>query len=614
MKLDPVMVGPGDGSDRGVDRELRFTPGGQPRVGSGRTGLDESATLDTLDELAAIARTLDVPASLGEAREASRRLGERRFFVACLGQFKRGKSSLLNALVGRSLLPVGVVPVTSALTVLRHGPSAFAEVRLADGRSRSISLAEVASFVDERSNPENVKGVVAVEVFLPVPLLETGLCLVDTPGLGSVFAGNTALTRAFVPQVDAALLVLGSDPPISGEEADLLVQLASEGCRVLVVLNKADRGSAAELLEARRFTQSVIEDRLRRPVDAILEVSARERLDTGLPTREWAALEQSLAALARESRPAILASAGERAIRRLRDVLLAEVAEREAALHRPLQATELRVAKLREVSGGSERLLADLGALFAATEAVLARQYEAHRADFANRALAESLTELDRCIQAAARDRRFRGLVLAEADAIAERRVRAFLADAEPVGERLYAAATERFVTLTNAFLAELLAQEGEPGPPLEVQTGFQKRRGFFVTHLMSRTHVGVWTWLGDRLRLRLVRRVRRHAAEYLRELVYANTMRVVADLQDRVLESRRSLERDVTQRLTEAVEASERALTIARERHAAGAAAVLDELGRLAQLRRELSPDRTTGASPSSSDTQPETDHEERP
>jgi hypothetical protein len=105
----------------------------------------------------------------------------------------------------------------------------------------------------------------------------------------------------------------------------------------------------------------------------------------------------------------------------------------------------------------------------------------------------------------------------------------------------------------------------------------------------MSRRHVGFWTWIGDVLRLRLARRVRRHAADYLRELVYVNTMRIVGDLQDRVLGSRRSLEHQISERLTEAVAAGERALAAAREHHAAGSAAVADELNRLEQLRAEL-------------------------
>ena len=173
------------------------------------------AGLEALQRLASEAGAEDVAAEAAALRE---RLAEGRFYVACLGQFKRGKSTLLNALVGESVLPVGVVPVTSALTILRHGAERTARVIFGDGGSRMVGLHDVAAYVAEEHNPENAKDVAAVEITLPSPLLASGTCLVDTPGVGSVFAGNTAVTREFLPHVDAAIVVLGADPPISGEE------------------------------------------------------------------------------------------------------------------------------------------------------------------------------------------------------------------------------------------------------------------------------------------------------------------------------------------------------------------------------------------------------------
>ncbi len=555
---------------------------------AGTTGPgDEGPCLLALSRVAGIARELGASAAEATARETARRLGERRFFVACLGQFKRGKSSVLNALVGRSVLPVGVPPVTTAVTILRHGSPERAAIRLSDGRTVVADVDGLSPFVDERENPGNVKGVAAVEVFLPAPLLETGLCLVDTPGLGSVFESNTTATRSFLPQVDAALVVLGSDPPITGEEADILVQVAERTTHVLIALNKADRASTAELAEARDFAREVIERRLGRPPEALLEVSARERLETGLATRDWSALERAIDALARQSRAEILASSGAHAVRRLRDALLREIAEREGALRRPLAATEARVERLREAARGAERLRADLGALLAATEADLARRFEAERSAFAARAIPAALEELDAFLARSPRDRSLRERALREAGAIAERRVRDLLAEVEPMGEGLYVAAVERFETLTNAFLAELVGESG--GRVAVHEGGFRKRRGFYFTHMMSRTRAGAAAWVGDALRVRLVPRVRRHARAYLVDLIQVNSQRIVGDLVDRVLESRRQLEHEATACLHEAATAGERALAEARERHAAGAEAVAAELARLRARRDEL-------------------------
>jgi dynamin family protein len=97
------------------------------------------------------------------------------------------------------VLPVGVIPVTSVVTILSHGDAPTATVQLTNGQSRPITLETIADFVDERRNPQTTRGAAVVEVFVPSEILRGGLCLVDTPGLGSVHATNTEATRAFVP-------------------------------------------------------------------------------------------------------------------------------------------------------------------------------------------------------------------------------------------------------------------------------------------------------------------------------------------------------------------------------------------------------------------------------
>jgi len=171
-----------------------------------------------LAHLVRFAAQLGLDRLAAEISALARRIDEARVYVAVLGQFKRGKSSLLNALVGEAVLPVGVVPVTSVVTVLRHGARRHAMLTMHDGTAREIRIDELRAFVTEEQNPGNVKHVLALEVFLPHPLLASGTCLVDTPGLGSVFTASTAATRAFVPQIDAAIVVLGADPPVSAAE------------------------------------------------------------------------------------------------------------------------------------------------------------------------------------------------------------------------------------------------------------------------------------------------------------------------------------------------------------------------------------------------------------
>ena len=177
--------------------------------------------------LGGLAEELGAEPQAKEARELAARVTEGRFYVACIGQFKRGKSTLLNALVGHEVVPTGFVPVTAVPTVIRFGDELHARVRMRDGSWQNIDLPDLKEYVTEELNPENKKAVEGTEVFVPSPLLSSGMCFVDTPGLGSVFTGNTATTQAFIPHIDAALVVVGADPPIAGEELALVESSAS---------------------------------------------------------------------------------------------------------------------------------------------------------------------------------------------------------------------------------------------------------------------------------------------------------------------------------------------------------------------------------------------------
>ena len=107
---------------------------------------------DLLDRLASLAAEVGDRTVENDARDLSRRLDAGRLFLASVGQFKRGKSTLLNALVGESVLPTGVLPVTSVVTLLRHGTRATASVTYEHGTVEAIPPAAVADYVTEVSN------------------------------------------------------------------------------------------------------------------------------------------------------------------------------------------------------------------------------------------------------------------------------------------------------------------------------------------------------------------------------------------------------------------------------------------------------------------------------
>ena len=157
------------------------------------------------------------------------RLAEDRFNLAVVGQFKRGKSTLMNAIIGRDLLPTGVLPLTSAISALCYGPRERALLRRQGwAREQEIGLGELADYVTERGNPGNEKGLIEARVELPSRFLRRGLYFVDTPGVGSGRHENTETTRAFLPQADAVIFVTSVEAPLSEAEELFLVDIREQ--------------------------------------------------------------------------------------------------------------------------------------------------------------------------------------------------------------------------------------------------------------------------------------------------------------------------------------------------------------------------------------------------
>ena len=201
-----------------------------------RASGDSDPLLAALDELSGLGGEGD-----RAAVDALRgRLAERRLRVLVAGEAKRGKSTLINALLGRTLLPTGVTPLTALATTVRYGREEGAAAVFRDGRAESFPLSSLDDLVTERGNPANRRNLASVAVVVGAPLLARGVELVDTPGTGSVYAHNTAEAEAALETMDAAVFVLTADPPVAASERELMARVAELSVTMFVVLNKAD--------------------------------------------------------------------------------------------------------------------------------------------------------------------------------------------------------------------------------------------------------------------------------------------------------------------------------------------------------------------------------------
>jgi len=202
-----------------------------------------TAIANAVEAVAALATDLGRDDFAQRLAAASARVRRPATIVCVVGEFKQGKSSLVNALLGRAICPVDDDIATSAITLIRYGPEPRVEVRRRadDGVVvETVQPRELTEWVSERGNPDNVKNVERVDISVPHPLLANGLAIVDTPGMGGLGAGHAAATLAFLPFADGLIFVTDASSELSAPEAEFLDR-AYELCpQVLFALTKTD--------------------------------------------------------------------------------------------------------------------------------------------------------------------------------------------------------------------------------------------------------------------------------------------------------------------------------------------------------------------------------------
>jgi hypothetical protein len=224
-----------------------------------RIGFQLAADLQTLG---LEARRLGLADLEAEAQALRARVEDRRFTVAVVGDFRRGKSTFLNALIGRAVLPSDIAPTTATVNRITYGVRPSAELRFRDGRPpESIPIEALAEHVTKLTDTAAGRAAAIREavVTCPVRFCRNDVDLLDTPGLGDE-ATMTEVTLRQLPMVDAAILVIMADSPFSETEAEFLDRLYAEG--------------VTELL----FVVSAL-DRIRRPADRVRVLdNIRERI------------------------------------------------------------------------------------------------------------------------------------------------------------------------------------------------------------------------------------------------------------------------------------------------------------------------------------------------
>lgn len=287
-----------------------------------------------------------------QLRSAANRLGRTSTLVAVVGEYKQGKSLLINALAGQTVCPVDDDLATSAITAVYGAEKAEARVRrVVDGRAgiEVVPLEDLRNYVTEFGDPADRAGIELVEVGVPSRYLDEGLILVDTPGVGGLLQQHTAATLRFLGLTDAVIFVTDASQELTQPEIEFLEQARRTCPTVLVALTKIDLYPEWQrILEIDRRHLAGRDVSLEpTPVSSTLRMAALDRADPNLES------ESGIPDLLEAIRRQVLDGAKSRSARRAVDELrwgltrLLEPIEAELAILEDPESAEAGMARLR---------------------------------------------------------------------------------------------------------------------------------------------------------------------------------------------------------------------------------------------------------------------------
>jgi GTPase SAR1 family protein len=530
-----------------------------------------------------------------------RKLAEQRFNVVVVGEFKRGKTTFVNALLGSEVLPAAVVPLTSVVTAVTWGDEIRAEITLLDGRVEEIPPVELARYVTERGNPENSLGVRRAVLSFPAEQLRDGVFLVDTPGVGSIYAHNTETARAFIREADVAIFLTSADPPISAAELEFLEEVDGETVELFFVLNKVDYLNEPDRAEALGFTEQVLTRTLGRDV-MVYPVSARSALEAKLENDPVRVRESGLAGfeldfhefLLRDKGRTVLTSAKDRALGVVADLRNSvDIEERteqlsERDLADRLQQLETVFDRARAWSGDLAVLLKkETDALLKVVEEDLARLRSAEEI---------ALSRLATSAVAETEDLRTAATWL---DGLLKSRLRTDLESWRRGEERKIAEAfrraTDRFIDVTERTVAETIRLSGDilgirladGNERLELASESRFTYAFFeAPTILESILPDLRGYLPKTMARRLLLR---DVASRIPRLVDKHCGRLRWDFSQRLDGSRITLERELTGRVSGVIESLTSGVGRARQQRDIGAAGARAARERAVELRAEL-------------------------
>lgn len=250
--------------------------------------------MQKMQSYVAVNEKLSLPKPHTEFVAAKHTLEKGKLSVAVCGKVKNGKSSLINAIIGRELLPVCSDVATSQVFIINHAEKDSFYVVYANGDRKPIPTKEelVAygsqAVIDTNGVMDADKSIAYIEVNTPLEFLPQGVSIIDTPGIGSTYPQHTAITKHYLKIADAVLFV-ANPTPLEKIEIDFLKEIVEVTPNIMFVTTKTDE-NGAESVETNVANNTIkisdaIGDKLYKPVK-MLKMSSKILMEAALTDNE----------------------------------------------------------------------------------------------------------------------------------------------------------------------------------------------------------------------------------------------------------------------------------------------------------------------------------------
>lgn len=235
-----------------------------------------------------------------------KKLDADRFHLVVVGEFNHGKTTFVNALLGASILPVGVTPTTAVIHHLEYAADPRAEVVYASGERTGLPFEDVRAFTVGGERSSSAGEVKFLEVGYPAELLRERVVLVDTPGVNDLSLQRADITYSYIPRSDAVLFLIDAGQPLKESERVFLQEklLGQSRDKILFVVTKRDIWSQDEEVEALAYIRSELGKLVKSPV--VFPISSERALEGDRPGSGMPELLDHLTRFLAEERGRIL--------------------------------------------------------------------------------------------------------------------------------------------------------------------------------------------------------------------------------------------------------------------------------------------------------------------